>query len=53
MDVRVIHQVNDLVTKERIISLPVIGVEIRSDASMDIAKVAAIDRCSHTLFENL
>jgi adenine deaminase len=51
--VRAIDQVNDLVTKELIISLPVIGGEIRSDASRDIAKVAAIDRCSYSLFENL
>ncbi|HUU39943.1 MAG TPA: adenine deaminase C-terminal domain-containing protein [Desulfatiglandales bacterium] len=42
--VRVIDQVTDLVTKELIVTLPVINGEIRSDASKDILKVAAIDR---------
>jgi len=44
VDVRVIDQVTDLVTKEIIIPLPVIEGEIRSDVSRDILKVAAIDR---------
>ncbi len=44
VDVRIIDQITDLVTKEIIISLPVIEGEIRSDVSRDIAKVAAIDR---------
>jgi len=44
VDVRVIDQVTDLVTKELIIPLPVIEGEIRSDVSRDILKVAAIDR---------
>ncbi len=44
VDVRVIDQVTDLVTKELIISLPIIDGEIRSDVSKDIIKVAAIDR---------
>jgi adenine deaminase len=42
--VRVIDQVTDLVTKERILSVPVIQGEIRSDVREDILKVAAIDR---------
>jgi adenine deaminase len=44
VSVRVIDQVTDLVTKELIVSVPVIDGEIRSDASRDILKVAAIDR---------
>jgi adenine deaminase len=44
VDVRVIDQVTDLVTKERILSVPVIQGEIRSDVREDILKVAAIDR---------
>ena len=42
--VRIIEQVTDLVTKELIITLPVIQNEIRGDVSQDILKVAAIDR---------
>jgi len=44
VNVRVIDQVTDLVTKELIVSVPVFDGEIRSDVSMDIIKVAAIDR---------
>ena len=44
VSVRVIDQVTDLVTKELIMSVPVIQGEIRSDVSKDILKVAAIDR---------
>jgi len=44
VNVRVMEQVTDLVTKELIVSVPVIDGEIRSDVSMDIIKVAAIDR---------
>ncbi len=44
VNVRVIDQVTDLVTKELIISVPVFDGEIRSDVSMDIIKVAAVDR---------
>jgi adenine deaminase len=44
VNVRVIDQVTDLVTKELIISLPVIDGEIKQDVSRDILKVAAIDR---------
>ena len=44
VNVRVIDQVTDLVTKELILSVPVIGGEIRSDVRRDILKVAAIDR---------
>jgi len=44
VNVRVIDQVTDLVTKELIVSVPVIEGEIRSDAGRDIIKVAAIDR---------
>ncbi len=41
---RVIEQVTHLVTRELIAPIPVIEGEIRSDASSDILKVAAIDR---------
>jgi len=44
VNVRVIDQVTDLVTKELIVSVPVFDGEIRSDVSMDVIKVAAIDR---------
>ena len=44
VNVRVIDQATDLVTKELIVSVPVIDGEIRSDVSRDILKVAAIDR---------
>jgi adenine deaminase len=44
VNARVIDQVTDLVTKELILSVPVIEGEIRSDVSKDILKVAAIDR---------
>jgi adenine deaminase len=44
VNVRVIDQVTDLVTKELTMSVPVIDGEIRSDVSKDILKVAAIDR---------
>jgi adenine deaminase len=44
VNVRVIDQVTDLVTKELILSVPVIEGEIRSDVHRDILKVAAIDR---------
>ena len=42
--VRVIDQVTDLVTKERILSVPVIEGEIKSNVQEDILKVAAIER---------
>jgi adenine deaminase len=44
VDVRVIDQVTDLLTKELIVSFPVIDGEIKPDVSRDIIKVAAIDR---------
>ncbi len=44
VNVRVIDQVTDLVTKELTVSVPVFDGEIRSDVSMDVVKVAAIDR---------
>jgi len=44
VNVRVIDQVTDLVTKELVVSVPVIDGEIRSDVSTDISKVAAVDR---------
>jgi len=44
VSVRVIDQVTDLVTKELILSVPVIQGEIRSDVRKDILKVAATDR---------
>jgi adenine deaminase len=42
--VRVIDLVTELVTKELITTVPVIGGEIQSDTDRDILKVAAIDR---------
>lgn len=42
--VRVIEMITDLVSKERIVKLPVDGGEILSDLNQDIVKVAAIDR---------
>ena len=44
VDVRVIDQVTELVTREVIASVPVQGGEIRQDVGRDILKVAAIDR---------
>ena len=44
INARIIDQVTDLVTKELILSVPVIDGEIRSDVDRDILKVAAIDR---------
>ena len=44
VEARVIDQVTDLVTRESIVSVPVVGGEIRSDVNKDILKVAAIDR---------
>ena len=44
IDARIIDQVTDLVTKELILSVPVIDGEIRSDVQRDILKVAAVDR---------
>jgi adenine deaminase len=41
---RVIDQVTGLVTKELIVSMPVVDGEIRQDVGRDIIKVAAIDR---------
>jgi adenine deaminase len=41
---RVIDQVTGLVTKELIVSVPVVDGEVRTDKSRDILKVAAIDR---------
>ncbi len=42
--VRVIEMVTDLVTRELIVSVPVLDGEIRSDKGEDLLKVAAIDR---------
>ncbi len=44
VNVRVIDQVTGLVTKELIVSMPVVDGEVRPDVSRDIIKVAAIDR---------
>ena len=44
VDVRVIDQVTELVTKELVMSVPVVDGEIKSDVGKDILKVAAIDR---------
>jgi adenine deaminase len=44
INARIIDQVTDLVTKELILSVPVINGEIRSDVRKDILKVAAVDR---------
>ncbi|MBN2033266.1 MAG: adenine deaminase [Deltaproteobacteria bacterium] len=42
--VRVIRQITDLVTREEIMSLPVVQGEIRCDLSKDLLKVAAVER---------
>ncbi len=42
--VRVIEMVTDLVTRERAMTLPVEGGEIKADTSRDLLKIAAIDR---------
>jgi adenine deaminase len=44
VNVRVIDQVTDLVTKEYVASLPVIDGKIQLDPSKDLLKIAAIDR---------
>ncbi|MBN1849204.1 MAG: adenine deaminase [Deltaproteobacteria bacterium] len=44
VNVRVIDQITDLVTKEVIVSLPVINGNIEGDIRKDILKIAAIDR---------
>ena len=44
VNVRVIEQITDLVTKEGIVSLPVINGNIQGDIHKDILKIAAIDR---------
>ncbi|MBE9593785.1 MAG: adenine deaminase, partial [Proteobacteria bacterium] len=44
INARIIDQVTDLVTKELILSVPVIDGEIGSDVRKDILKVAAVDR---------
>ncbi|MFC1532636.1 adenine deaminase C-terminal domain-containing protein [Thermodesulfobacteriota bacterium] len=44
VNVRVIDQITNLVTKELIISVPIIDGEIKSNRSKDLLKVAAIDR---------
>ena len=44
VNIRVIDQVSDLVTKELVTDFPVIGGEIRPDTGRDILKVAAVDR---------
>ena len=44
VEARVIEQITDLVTKESIVSVPIVDGQIRSDATKDIVKVAAIDR---------
>ncbi len=43
-DVRIIEMATDLVTRELIMSLPVVEGQIRSDVNQDILKIAAIDR---------
>lgn len=44
VNVRVIDQISELVTREFLTSVPVIAGEIRTDTERDILKVAAIDR---------
>jgi len=44
VEVRVIDQITDLVTKELKMTLPVIDKKIRPDINQDILKVAAVDR---------
>jgi adenine deaminase len=45
ISVRVINQITDLVTKEYIATVPVVDGEIRTDASKDLLKIAAVERC--------
>jgi len=47
MEVRVIDQITELVTKEARVVLPVAGTMINADTSIDIIKVAAIERKSN------
>ena len=42
--VRVIDQITDLVTREWIVSVPVVDGEIRTDTQRDLLKVAAVER---------
>lgn len=42
--VRAVDQITDLVTREFILSVPVVGGQIRSDPSHDLLKVAAVER---------
>jgi len=44
VEVRVIDQITDLVTRELKMTLPVIDEKIRADINQDILKVAAVDR---------
>lgn len=44
VEVRVIDQITDLVTRELKMTLPVIDKKIRADINQDILKVAAVDR---------
>jgi adenine deaminase len=48
MEVRVIDQITELVTKEARVVLPVAGEMINTDTSIDMIKVAAIERKSNT-----
>jgi adenine deaminase len=44
INVRVIELITDLVTKEQIVSIPVINGTLQADTHRDILKIAAIDR---------
>jgi len=46
--VRLIDQVTNLVTREGFADMPVSDGQLKPDASQDILKVAAIERCYHT-----
>lgn len=44
VSVRVIEMVTDLVTKERVLEVPVLDGQVRCDPDRDLIKVAAVDR---------
>jgi len=47
-EVRVIDQITELVTKEAIVNFPVLDGKINADTSLDVIKIAAIDRKNNT-----
>ncbi|MEW6667142.1 MAG: adenine deaminase C-terminal domain-containing protein [Thermodesulfobacteriota bacterium] len=42
--VRVMDQITDLITRERIVSVPVVNGQIHTDSGSDLLKVAAVER---------